>query len=87
VNQFINDGPMAVSALSMMSQMLSEQGKSDQIIPVLENAARRVKQPGDMSSQFAVQSNYYKIHKMLSDAYRQAGRSADAQRVRTKIGL
>ncbi len=87
VNQFINDGPMAVSALSMMSQMLSEQGKSDQIIPVLENAARRVKQPGDMSSQFAVQSNYYKIHKMLSDAYRQVGRSADAQRVRTKIGL
>ena len=87
VNKFINDGPMVVSALVMMNQMLQDQNKADQIIPYLEDAARRVKQPGNMSSQFARQSNHYRINEMLADAYEKAGRSSDAQRIRTKIGL
>jgi hypothetical protein len=87
VGKFINDGPMAVSALAMMSEMLASQGKPGQIIPVLEDAARSVRQPGGMSTQFARQSNHYQIHAMLAEAYENAGRDADAQRVRTKIGL
>lgn len=87
VGKFINDGPMAVSALAMMSEMLASQGNPGQIIPVLEDAARRVRQPGGMSTQFARQSNHYQIHAMLAEAYENAGRDADAQRVRTKIGL
>jgi hypothetical protein len=87
VDQFINDGPMVVSALDMMSQMLTDRGKGGEIVPYLERAAQRVKQPGDMSSQFARQSNYYRIHEMLAEAYATTGRDADAQRVRTKIGL
>lgn len=86
VSKFINDGPMVVSALSMMGEMLSKEGKGDQIIPVLENAARRVNQPGAMSTQFAKQSNYYRIHELLAEAYEQAGRGGDAARVWQKIG-
>ncbi|MHA7813612.1 MAG: hypothetical protein ACX94C_09490 [Phycisphaerales bacterium] len=86
VNQFINDGPMVVSALGMMEKMLADQGKRNQIIPVLEQATRRVHKPGDMSTQFARQSNYFRIHAMLANAYQRAGRSADSKRIRTQIG-
>lgn len=86
VNQFINDGPMVVSALGMMEQMLAKEGKRDQIIPVLEQATRRVSKPGDMSTQFARQSNFYQIHAMLAKAYERAGRNADALRIRQQIG-
>jgi hypothetical protein len=77
---------MVVSALGMMEQMLAKEGKRDQIIPVLEQATRRVSKPGDMSTQFARQSNFYRIHDMLAKAYERAGRSADAQRTRQLIG-
>ncbi|MFG0313769.1 MAG: hypothetical protein ACF8LL_06255, partial [Phycisphaerales bacterium] len=86
VNKFINEGPMVVSALGAMRQMLQDAGKGSEIIPVLERAARRVRKPGDMSAQFAVQSNYYRIHKMLADAYEEAGRASDARRVRQELG-
>ena len=77
---------MVVSALGAMRQMLQDAGKGSEIIPVLERAARRVRKPGDMSAQFAVQSNYYRIHKMLADAYEEAGRASDARRVRQELG-
>lgn len=87
VDKFINDGPMVVTALAGMESMLEAAGKDDQIIPILETATRRVKRPGDMSTQFATQSNYFRIHSMLAKAYEQAGRSGDAQRIRTMLGV
>ncbi len=85
VDKFINEGQMVVSALDSMRELLEDAGKGSEIIPVLEHAARRVRKPGDMSTQFAVQSNYYRIHKMLADAYEDAGRANDARRVRQEL--
>lgn len=87
VDKFINDGPMVVTALGGMKSMLDEAGKSDQIIPILEGATRRVERPGDMSTQFATQSNFFRIHMMLATAYQQAGRTGDAQRIKTMLGV
>lgn len=86
VDRFINEGPMVVSALDSMRRMLQDAGKGAEIIPVLENASKRVRKPGDMSAQFAVQSNYYRIHKMLAEAYEEAGRASDARRIRMELG-
>ncbi len=87
VEKFINDGPMVVTALAGMQSMLEASGKEAQIIPVLEAATRRVNRPSDMSTQFATQSNFFRIHKMLADAYAKAGRSGDARRIRQQLGL
>lgn len=86
VEKFINDGPMVVDALSSMRSMLAEIKRESEIIPILETAAQRVNRPGDMSTQFATQSNYYRIHSMLADAYAEHGRDADAKRIRTRLG-
>jgi len=86
VDKFINDGPMVVTALAGMQSMLKEAGKDDQIIPILEAAARRVRRPGDMSTQFASQSNFYRINMMLAKAYERANRSVEAQRIKTMLG-
>jgi len=85
-DKFINDGPMVVTALDAMELMLNENGKEDLIIPILENANRRVERPRQMSSQFAVQSNFYRINIQLAEAYERAGRGQDAQRIKTMLG-
>lgn len=86
VDKFINEGPMVVTALTAMQFMLSENGKQDMIIPILENAIQRVERPRQMSSQFAVQSNFYRINMQLAEAYERAGRNQDAQRIRRMLG-
>ncbi len=87
VDKFINDGPMAVTALSVMESMLKASGKENQIIPVLEQAIRRTNRPEQMSEQFASQSNFYRINMQLAKAYERAGRIQDAQRIKTMLGM
>ncbi len=87
VNRFINEGPMVISALAAMGEMLTEAGKREALIPVLEEAARRVNRPMDMAQQFAQQSNSYQINAMLIAEYERAGRNQDAQRIRNSMGL
>jgi len=87
VKTFLDDGPMSVSALRAMAAMLDKNGKSAEIIPYLEDAARRATPPSQMAAQFARQSNYYKIHVMLVHALEQAGRSGEARRVRERLGI
>lgn len=86
VSKFINDGPQVVNALNSMERLLVANKKGDEVIPILESATRRVARPDDMSTQFAVQSNYYRIHEMLAKAYERAGRRSEAAQVREKLG-
>ena len=86
VDQFINEGPMVVSALSGMRELLKASNKDAEIIPILVTATKRVKRPEDMSTQFARQSNYFRIHMMLADAYSKSGQSGEAQRIRRMLG-
>jgi hypothetical protein len=86
VARYINDGPQVVNALSSMDRLLADNKKGDEMIPILEDAGRRVTRPDDMSTQFAVQSNYYRIHRMLAKAYERAGRRSEAKQVRDMLG-
>ncbi|MEX0875868.1 MAG: hypothetical protein WD114_00275, partial [Phycisphaerales bacterium] len=86
-DRFINEGPMVVEALSSMGEMLDRADKRDQLVPVLEDAARRVRRPGEMGTQFATQSNFYKINSMLADEYERMGRTQQASQLRQQIGV
>lgn len=87
VDRFLNQGPMAVSALLAMGDMLDKEGKRQAIVPVLEKASRSVRRPPDMAQQFSQQSNYYRINLMLADEYQRQGRTQDAQRIRSMTGI
>ena len=85
--RYINDGPMVLTALTKMGEMLSERGRRGEIIPYLEDAVRRVNRPGSMGAAFAVQSNYFQIHLMLGEELRLAGRVSESGAVLSKIGV
>lgn len=83
----INDGPMVVDSLIRMQKMLESRGKRAEIIPWLEDAARRVKRPPSMGAAFARQSNYFQIHAMLGMELEAAGRGNESRAVYESIGV
>lgn len=87
VKNFLNDGPMAVRALWGMRGLLERNGKREQMVGCLQDAAKRVKKPGGMAGAFMVQSNFYKINAMLAEELDLAGRGAEARSVREKAGI
>lgn len=87
LNNFLNDGPMAVQALRSMRDLLDKNGKRDSFLAYVEDAARLVRAPGQMGSAFASQSNHYRIHAMLADELDRRGRGAEARRVRERVGI
>ena len=86
VTEFLNEGPMCVTALGAMRDMLKRDDRRAEIIPYLEQTLRRVDRPARMARQFATQSNHYKISLMLAREYRAAGRNHDASAVMRTLG-
>ena len=87
VDNYLNDGPMCVAALRAMEQLLEEEGKRGAILPYLKTAAQKVKRPGNMSAQFASQSNYFKIKMMYANELRRSGNTAGADRIMDELGI
>lgn len=83
----INDGPMVISALRRMRGMLESRGKRSEIVPWLEDAAKRVNRPPSMGAAFASQSNYFQIHLMLGEELELAGRTTESRAVYDSIGV
>jgi hypothetical protein len=87
IGRYVNDGPMVVFALRGMRDLLDKAGKRGAFLATVEDAAKRVKQPGQMGGAFRSQSNYYKIHAMLAEELDRAGRGGDAAKVRERVGI
>jgi len=85
--KFINEGPMVIEALSSMGKLLEQSDKRNNYLPMLLEAARKVDQPGSMGTQFARQSNYYKIHWKLVKEFEYHNQLAEADRIRKMIGM
>ncbi len=85
--RYINNGPMVLEALSQMALMLEVAGRRAEIIPYLQDAARRVQRPPAMGSAFASQSNYYQIQSSLAMELSQAGRGEESAAVLRSIGF
>ncbi len=87
ITKFINEGPMVNQALSSMGKLLARSGKRDEYLPVLQEAARQVDQPDRMGSQFARQSNYYKINWRLVKELEYHNRMNEASHIRKMIRM
>ncbi len=87
LDNFLNDGPMMDEALSAMGKMLTKNGKRDAYLGLLEETARKVRRPDDMATNFAKQSNYYKVHWRLVKELEYHGRDGDAKRIRDMIKM
>lgn len=87
LDKFLNEGPMSVNAISAMGKLLSKNGKRDAYLKLLEDTAPKVTKPKKMASNFAKQSNYYKIHWRLVKELEYHNRMNDAQRLRATIHM
>ncbi len=87
LDNFLNDGPMTDDVLSAMGKMLAANGKRDAYLPLLEETARKVRRPDDMATNFAKQSNYYKVHWRLVKELEYHNRRGDAKRIRDMIKM
>lgn len=85
--ELMNDGPMVVTALIKMRDMLEAAEMRSKILPTLEESARRVNRPPSMGAAFATQSNYFRIHFLLAQEYEHAGRVRDSRAVFDMIGV
>ena len=85
--RYVNNGPMVLDALNLMSQMLEDAGRREEIIPYLQDAARRVQRPPSMGSAFATQSNFYQIQSTLAMELTHAGRREESTAVLRSIGF
>ncbi|MBL4698586.1 MAG: hypothetical protein JKX70_07115 [Phycisphaerales bacterium] len=87
ITNFINEGPMVNQALSSMGKLLIESDKRDDYLTILLDAARRVDTPNQMGSNFARQSNYYKINWRLVKELEYHDQLAQASRIRKLINM
>ncbi len=86
ITEFPNDGPFVVSAVQQCAAILKKNGKpaSDQLA-MYQDAWRRIKKPGEMSREFASQSNWYRVGSAYEKALREAGKASDADAVKATL--
>jgi hypothetical protein len=85
INRFANDGPFVLAALEKAEQLLRDSGRARGIPSLYDSAWRRITPPGRMSSPFMMQSNWYKVGVLYIAKLEEAGLTADAAKVRTKM--
>jgi len=87
LDKFLNDGPMGENALKAMGGMLGDNDKRDAFLPLLQETARRVKRPDEMATNFAKQSNYYKVNRLLVLELEYHKRTQEAAQIRQLINM
>lgn len=87
IQKFINDGPMVNEALSSIGKLLARNNKRDKYLGVLQDAARRVTRPDDISAGRVRYTNYYRINWRLVKELEHRGRNAEANQLRKAINM
>ncbi len=88
LNNFLNDGPMTVDALTAIGRMLAKNGKRKEVyLGLLQEIARKVQRPDEMASNFAKQSNYYKVNWKLVKELEYHDRQGEADQLRKLIDM
>jgi hypothetical protein len=87
LDQFLNDGPMSVNALGAMRELLKANDKRPAFLEILQDTARQVNRPDDMGSNFARQSNFYKINRLLVLELEYNRRAQEAVQLRRMINM
>lgn len=84
--RYVNDGPFAIVAMERCEGMLRKDNKLQNIVPLYEDAWRKVKRPNS-ALMFSRGSNWYMIGVRYAKALNEAGRVNDANIVLKSMGL
>ncbi|MEM1445539.1 MAG: hypothetical protein AAGF84_05745 [Planctomycetota bacterium] len=85
VRKHANDGPYVLYALQEYEQLLQDAGRPERIPLLYREAFGEMDLPDRSASQFARQSNYYKVGSLYVEKLREAGDQRTAERIATKI--
>lgn len=79
-------GPGAVEALSLAERLLVELGRQGEVLPMYEQAFRKLRQPGRLNQVFLGQTSWYQVGSRYAELLDGAGRGRDAERIRKRLG-
>jgi hypothetical protein len=87
IERYINAGPFALTAVQGAEAVLKELGQSSKIVDLYAKAYKLVAKPGITSgTEFAKQSNWYKVREAYAKKLEEAGQTAKADEVRNDDG-
>ena len=86
VQRYANAGPFVVDALQRTEQMLIDAKLEKNVLKLYEQTWAKIKAPKEMAGQFRTQSNWYKVGVMYADKLEDAGKTAEAAKVRKQVG-
>ncbi len=87
ITKYPNEGRSVLYALGASEKLLRSTNKEANILPLYEDAFRRITRPGQLSPGFETASNYYQAGFRYAQLLETAGRDADAKRIRKQIGV
>ena len=88
VTRFTNDGPFVITALTRAEKLYESRRAGNAILNLYDRAWANLKRPdSEMAASFARQSNWFQIGTRYAHWLDQAGRSADARRIRSRIRM
>ncbi len=86
--EFPNDGPFAVEAVARCAEMLKKHGKpAEEMVSLYKDAWRRIEKPGEMSREFALGSNWFRVGKAYERVLKDAGRENEARSVASALRM
>lgn len=86
IDRYANEGRMAIEALARIETLMTKKGmKQDALIPIYENAFRKINKPPVLAPDARRRTSYYIVGSRLADLYDAAGKKSDAERVRKMI--
>ena len=81
VQRYANAGPFIVPALKGAAKILRQQGHSDRILDLYKRAWSVIHKPEQSAAEYAVNSNWYRVGKMVEKELNKQGDADTAARV------
>ena len=86
IERYPNAGPFVLEALSKADGALVATKRADRVPMLYEGTWQRITRPKEMAGPFMMQSNWYRVGKMLADKLDDAGQKDKAGLVRGQLG-
>ncbi|MFI5378746.1 MAG: hypothetical protein ACHRHE_05590, partial [Tepidisphaerales bacterium] len=87
IDRYATAGPFVLAALRRAEDGLRLSGKAASVPGLYESTWMRLSAPRDKAPQFLVQSNWFRIGRLLAEKLDEAGQKEKAAAVRDKLGV
>ncbi|MEM7577737.1 MAG: hypothetical protein AAF328_09700 [Planctomycetota bacterium] len=85
IRKYANGGPFVLEALERFERLLREAGRPERVAVLYRETFKSLDLPQRKSSQFAKQSNYYRVGSRYVDKLREAGEGRLADQIAAQI--